>query len=287
MSEISFPNPEEVLNDHGFSNLNPEMFSQRQLYGGLEYGIHMAHHAKVEITQDESSGLFYVKKTFGERERKIPFRVAGELADDYVVHAKRLKEIGVSVAGNYGLRVRNDDGLGVITVHQLLFPEGTLLDWFTDSSRSKEQVADATRASIRDALVPVLGFGSDVVSDPQSWVFTDSAPKNVAPVQDGEKLRAFYFDFFVPRVRNSNGEIKAYPGYELHTRPEEDMQKRFFTKNGILNSFLAKAHSDLIDIPTLWDTFSAVSSQELNPYLDKYFPNKTVDEVAGMNFRQF
>lgn len=287
MSEFSFPNPEGVLSDHGFSNLNPETFSKRQLHGGLEYGMHIAHHAKVEVVQDEESGLFYVKKTFGERERKIPFRIAGELADDYIVHARRLKDLGVSIAGNYGLNVRNDEGLGIITVHQLLFPEGTLLDWFADPNRSVGEVEDATRASIREALIPILGFDNDVVSDPQSWVFADNAPKNVAPVQEGEKLRAFYFDFFVPRVRCSNGEIKVYPGFDLHTRPEEDMQKRFFTKSGILNSFLSKAKQDLIDAQTLWDTVSAVSDQELNPYLDKYFPGKTVNEVADMNFRQF
>lgn len=270
IAEQNIINAEEALGLHGLEAIHPLAFIAKQQEAQHHFSPHFAHHAQVDILE-QPDGLLLIRKTFGAGSRPIPFNIAGELGDDYLLHVARLKKVGIRVAENYGLSVKNNDGYGVITVHQLLFPNGTILDQLRKPQVLPSDQGEMIRQTVCDTLTPVLRFQHQSIREDESWVFLDNAPKNVAPVQTpaGETV-VFYFDFFVPRVRNPDGRVKVYP-IQLHTRSEAEMQKRFFAHRGIVHNFLRKARKDLIDTEALWDVFATVVSQELRPFWTKLF----------------
>lgn len=279
--KAGFISPEQVLFDHGLGAFRPDEFIGEQEKALTKYIPYPAHNAKITIAQEDSLGLLFVRKTFGEGERKIPFQIAGGLCDDYALHERRLRDLGIRIAENYRLKIQRNGEYGTITVDQLFFPHGTL----TDRLREGVNIERVITSSIRDTLIPVLACQKAGISDDESWVFLDSAPKNIAPViKPDQEISVFYFDFFVPRVRNLDGSIKTYNNFNFHIRPEKEMRDRFFTKPGIINNFLQKAYIDLINLPDIWKIFSLVSFGEVQFYVEEYFPNKDIIDIAKTKY---
>ena len=273
---------ERVLTDHMIAPERRDLFMGMQQRGVEKFNPHFAHHADVQLVKDPETGLLMIKKFFGQRKR-IPYSVAEGLVEDYAVHEQRLKQMGVLTASNYGLDLQRRDDAGVISVKQLFFPQGTLMEWF-GADVSSEDKKQAVAATVKDTLVPVVDFDHPSITKDQSWVFSDSAPKNVAPLKMEDEVRAYYFDLFVPRVRNANGTVKVYEGVNLHKRSEDEMQNRFFTKKGAVNNFLHKMVDSLGADHSELEIFFAVVGCEMRPFLDKLFPGLTPQEIAGLNF---
>src|SRR5258708_6792472 len=270
----------DVLAQHCLTELHPDGFISSQQRGHQRFPSHQAHHASIETVKDERSGLLMVRKTFGSGVRRIPFNVAGELADDYRLHAARLRQIGVRVAQDYSLAVIRHGDDGIIETHQLLFPQGTLLDWLKEPFEERVRET-ALRSTIRDTVTPVLKNNHPTLKPWESWVFSDSAPKNVAPLETNSGVMVFYFDLFVPRVRNKDGSVKRYD-VELHTRPEEEMQERFFTKYGIIHNFISKMKNDLGDHIDPQRGDMDVVQRELAPFINQFFPGLSLEQIAKL-----
>lgn len=252
-----------------------------QMAKAATFTPHFAHHAFIELVRHKESGLFLIKKTFGSGDRKIPVHVAYEMQKDYRTHEERLRSLGINTAGNYGLSVSRDGESGIIVVYQMFFPSGTVLDLLTDDVSENSDVTAAAEALFRDTVVPVLLNGRRA-SSIESAVFLDSAPKNVAYCMSGGKMTAYYIDFFIPRIRTKTGEIKTYPNYHPHIRPEGEMRERFFTMPGIIKNVLRKTKINLAGRPERWELFSRVAQRQLEPYLKEYFSGKSVDQIAGV-----
>lgn len=270
------------LTDHGLQAVNVDDFMRKQYMAMDQFKPNSSHHANVTIVKDLNSGLLFVKKIFGSGERKLPYGVAQELVVDYITHQSRLKSVGVKIALSYEISLRQVEDFGLITLYQLFFPEGTLLDIMCSPGVTKETFDKTVRATIRDTIIPVLRYHDKRINNSDSFVFSDSAPKNISPLYVIDSYHAFYFDLFVPRIRHQNGNVKEYAGFNPHIRSEDEMQKRFFTKAGIIQNFFIKASRELADREDAKRIFFEIAENELRPYIQKYFPNMSLDDIIRL-----
>lgn len=275
--------PEKVLADHGIDKCAlPELVIQQRR--GLErFTPHLAHHAEIAVVEEPVTGLKLVEKKFGVK-KPLPYHVARELAVDYRTHEQRLDEIGVRVAGNYDLQVERIGGTGVITVKQLFFPDGTLMEWLKGEEFTQAEREAAVVATIRDTIVPALAYDNGSIRPDESWTFSDSAPKNVAPFRLGNDVVSYYFDLYVPRVRHNDGRVKEYPDFDLHKRSEAEMQRRFFTKPGAVNNFIGKVRNSMGGESDVMEMFYAIVGRELKPFLEKLFPGLSPRQIGEIDF---
>lgn len=270
-----------ILLDHGLESVPVNDFIHRQNIAVSEFQPNNSKHAIVTLVKDLSSGLLFVKKIFGLR-KKIPYNVAKELAVDYLIHQTRLQNIGIKVAPSYEITLSRIGDFCLISLYQLFFPEKTLSETILDSKITSEMFNEVIKSSIRDTVLPCLKYSYQNIDESESFIFLDSAPRNVAPLNVLGSYCVFYFDLFVPRIRNEDGMVKKYKGFNPHIRSEEEMVKRFFTKAGILQNFLVKMKRELIYEEYIWKEFSIIAEQELDQYIKRYFPNMTINEITEL-----
>lgn len=271
-----------ILTDHNLEFINVNDFIHKQQVAATQFKPNNSKHAIVTIAEDLSSGLLFVKKTFGLK-NQIPFHVAKELTNDYLTHQARLQELGIKVAPSYEMSLSRIGEFGLITTYQLFFPEGTLAKLMCDSNQTDEILTKQLCQTMQDTLIPVLIHNDRKIKDSESFVFLDSAPNNVAPFMMRDRCVVFYFDLFVPRIRNEDGSVKEYTNFNPHIRSEAEMRKRFFTKAGILQNFLVKGKRDLVGKEHAWNQFLLIVKQELDPHIQKYFPGMSINEI--INFK--
>lgn len=281
---LSDINTESIFIDHGLQGIDPKLFTDQQRKSSRMFRPHFAYHATIDLVEHPDTELLLARKRFGLGERKIPYSVALELANDYRIHQNRLTEVGVRTALSYALSVEEVGNFGIITAYQLFFPENTLSDWMTNPNIPTVNVSRAVEATLEDTLIPILDHSQKGLAPDQSWVFSDGAPKNVAPISIDGNTRTFYVDLFVPRVRNHDGTVKEYPNYNPHIRTEKEMRRRFFTKPGVLHNFVSKARIDLKGDDLGWSLFAEVAQNRLHPYLNQYFSGQSLDEIANIRY---
>jgi hypothetical protein len=274
-----------VLRQHDLGPGKIAAFVAEQEQALSSFSIHMAHHANIAIVRHAESGLYFVKKTYGEK-KLLPSDIAAGLMADYQVHEDRLRRVGVRTAHTYNFVLTPHPGgeHALLTCYQLFLPHGTVSDWVTNDALHDDQIEAIVRAMILQTVLPVLEYTAygALMHDDTSMIFHDAAPKNVAPLRTEHGLSVFYFDMFVPRIRMEGGEPKTYGDFPLHKRTEAEMRERFFQKKGIVLNVIKKMRDECGKDSRAWAIFRRVVQEDrmLGDYLERYFPGKTVDQVA-------
>ena len=173
---------DHALDDHEITGLRPKDFLDRQTSGAQRFVPQYAHHAEVGLIQDPRTSLILVKKRFGAGETKLPFSIAQELTGDYVIHERRLREVGVRVATTYDITLDKEGPNGVITAYQMFIPDGTLIELLNRNQQPNSEIRSVINATITDTVTPALDYYDPRIKPNDSWVFNDVAPKKCGSV---------------------------------------------------------------------------------------------------------
>lgn len=278
-----------ILATYGLPFLQEDIFMRDQQRAVENLAITESNHGDISVYMHHS-GLYFVRKRFGSKRKYTPDVLRG-LVEDYHTHVGDLRRVGIEhISENYNFQFSSDASLKQIEVDQLFFPYGTGLDWL----RENRNVPQITERIIEDFLKPILQFTDPRQPNPfVSMAYIDSTLKNFAVLPEGDSVRLYYFDFFVPRVRVNDGSLKSYPGYQLDLVDDTEIEYRYFTKPGILHNFLKRNFhyffSDGVnnqERQDAWNSFKDTSENLLKPYFDIYFPNMSIEDIIALTFKK-
>lgn len=274
-----------IFAKHGFNAEDAAriLLAHRQYLHQNKSFQHQGTHAEVSVVP--AGDLLMASKCYGVI-RPFNFETGKHVLDDYKQAFDDCLKLGVrAVAHSFDIEIqKSSQGHSIITLKQLFFPFGTAQDYFKgDDSRYNQAIL---REMVRTMLMPILQATArrPAMQEWESVVAIDSGASNFAvlPAHNTENLKVIYFDFFVPRVRLADGNVKTYWGQVLHKISEAEARYRFFTKPGILHNFLRKT------VPLLHGNARKECLELLNDMLDDalqaFFPGTRVQALAQRSF---
>ena len=274
-----------VFAKHGFNAEDAAriLIAHRQYIAQKKPFLHNGTHAKVCV--EAVGDLLMATKSYGTL-RPFTLETGRHVLADYHQAYDDFLTLGIrAVAHSFDIALQKpSQGHPTITLQQLFFPLGTAEDYFMGNDVRYTQAI--LRQIITSVLLPILQANSKrpAMQDWESIVAIDSGVNNFAilPAYNTDNLKVFYFDFFVPRVRLADGNVKTYWGQVLHKISEAEARYRFFTKPGILHNFLRKS------VPLLQDKIREecvdLIHELLGETLQEFFPGTRVQALAQRAF---
>lgn len=274
-----------VFAKHGFNAEDAAkiLIAHRQYLAQKRPFLHRGTHAEVRVQVE--GDLLMAAKSYGTI-RPFDLETGRHVLADYQQSLNDFLKLGIrAVAHSFDVALQKpDQGHPTITLRQLFFPLGTAEDYLMGSDARYTQAI--LREIITQVLLPILHAKTQrpAMLDWESVVAIDSGANNFAilPAYNTDNLKVFYFDFFVPRVRLADGNVKTYWGQVLHKISEAEARYRFFTKPGILHNFLRKT------VPLLHDNVRKDCIDLINDLLEEplqeFFPGTRVQSLAQRSF---
>lgn len=173
----------------------------------------------------------------------------------------------------------------------MFLPYGTALDW----TKQGNKVVEITNILINNHLLPLLTYPDEKSKNhTNTLAYMDPTLKNFAPLSIGNRFELYYFDFFIPRIRDDDGKLKKYPGFQLDLVEDKEIEYRFFTKPGIIHNYFRRNYHYFFSDGVVtterfyaWLTFVQISQQLLTPFIEEYFPGKSVESLVKTDFSEF